>query len=119
MKSLVLTAFAAASILSSPGMVLATTFETASIGCDGEVPEAWRRPGGYCDQASSTDSLIEPPTTEPETILCVVDAWQLIRLEHGMRIDVATPILCNPCGPSYGSIDTLGLPVGDRIHVAC
>ena len=39
--------------------------------CAPDAPEAYKRPGGYCEQIASNKSLV--PTTENEYIVVIID----------------------------------------------
>ncbi len=61
MKKFVAIAFAAASILAGPAIVVSTSSSAlAATECGPDVPEEWLRPGGFCEQAGSNKSLVEP-----------------------------------------------------------
>jgi hypothetical protein len=47
MKRLIVTSLMLG-LLSSPGVLV--TSANAQVGCDGDVPVEWTRPGGYCEQ---------------------------------------------------------------------
>lgn len=36
--------------------------------CDGDVPDAWKRPGGFCDQNDYNDSISTP--SDPGCVPC-------------------------------------------------
>lgn len=88
----------------------------AAVSCGPDAPEEWLRPGGYCDQIGSNNSLVPPDTGDGVIDTCV--AW----LEGpilGDRIHVALPYI--PCGPCYDSGEvnwTDGSVLADRLRVA-
>jgi hypothetical protein len=61
MKNLLAIAFAAASLMTAPVAFVATSSGAiAQQQCVGpNVPEAWLRPGGFCDQLNNKGSVIE------------------------------------------------------------
>ena len=56
-RALVAAAFALSTVV-TPTLLVATPAAAAT--CGDSVPAEWKRPGGYCDQLESKDSLTEP-----------------------------------------------------------
>ena len=87
MKKFVALAFAAASLMTAPvAFVASSSGALAQQQCEGpDVPEAWLRPGGFCEQLNNKGSMIEQPDDcDYELELMLVSS-----LEHGMRVHVA------------------------------
>jgi hypothetical protein len=102
------------SLLSSPGAFV--TGASAQVFCDDNVPEEWKRPGGYCDQLklpgndgwsiiekSGGAAIVVPPKKddEEEEDPCDWDwewEWSETSVDLNRRIEDMEP--------------------GDRIHVA-
>lgn len=94
-----------AAFLLSPVAPFATTAALA-VTCADDVPEAWKRPGGYCDQmtggGANGGSMITP-TTQP-----CPPAPQVGMLlpknffkKHGMRVQVAAMLYDEKGCPIY------------------
>lgn len=112
MKRLVLNALFAATALLAPGAVPNANAAGAHNVCDGDVPETWRRPGGYCDQVNG-GSLIEPG--EPA---CPSFGMLSLPQTPGARVHVA--VIADPCqvGCTSFVLDPRQQPVGDRVVLA-
>jgi hypothetical protein len=86
MKSIIVALFASSSLLvSAPLPAFATEVAAA---CEGTVPEAWQRPGGFCDQNDFNKSLSGPSDSvscEPVNIAIRGD-------EDDLRMLVAIPL---------------------------
>lgn len=83
-RALVAAAFALSTVV-TPTLLVATPAAAAT--CGDSVPAEWKRPGGYCDQLESKDSLTEP--VEGRVFECGY-LWELIQsLPVGERILVA------------------------------
>lgn len=136
MKTLLTALFAAASLATVPMPAFALQLAMA---CDGpDVPEAWKRPGGYCAQANSPNSLIPSQGGPPVSAPCGLGALETAR---GARLDVAGEVTCctdvryefitrggraivaqiDPCYDPCVSNTRLELPAlkpGDRLAIA-
>jgi hypothetical protein len=68
MKKFVAIAFAAVSLMAGPAVFVGTSSSAlAQQQCEGPgVPEAWLRPGGFCEQLGG-GSLVEQPNECPGT----------------------------------------------------
>jgi hypothetical protein len=96
------------SSLMALGMVLAPvaapTVSLASsevaIACPADAPEAWKRPGGYCEQIQNLNSIAPYGTGEGCKVVSMGIAPQMIE----GRVQVAT--LIDPCC-NYGSLDSV------------
>lgn len=94
MKNLIIAAFTAASLLAGPGAIVTAT--SALAACDANAPDAWKRPGGFCDQMGG-GSLSKPVPAGPEDG-CYdgpVVLQEIAMLEKGARIHVAAD--CGGC----------------------
>ncbi len=138
MKHLIVALFAAASLFSvAPVSAIAGT-DLAAV-CADTALDAWKRPGGFCDQIQNNNTLVTPGGGDPALCAPVVGMLP----QKGERVRVAsaptccgTPIRfefdsktqrvivayydpCNPCG--YGMLDELADPdARDRVVlVAC
>jgi hypothetical protein len=94
-KKFVAIAFAAASLLAGPAVLLGTSSSAfAQQQCEGNVPEAWKRPGGYCEQLNNLGSTIEQPDDECNYQLLISS----LELEYGESVLVAED--CNYYPPN-------------------
>jgi hypothetical protein len=96
MKRIIALAFAAASIAGGPALIVASASPAlAQTQCGPDVPEAWKRPGGFCDQAGSKGSLSEPGDgcSYEEELLHTT----LREMEYGESIEVAMVPCYDPC----------------------
>ncbi len=96
MKKFVALAFAAASLMTAPVALVATSSgAVAQQQCLGaDVPEGWLRPGGFCDQLSNKGSVIGQDTDDCDYEIELLGA--LLR-EAGVTILVA-----ENCEVNYG-----------------
>ena len=119
MKKLVACLFAAAAMGAAPIPALALD---VAVVCGPDVPESWKRPGGYCDKISGGGTL--------STFVEGCEVITMIRpIEFGEGILVAalegeelpTQFAAIPCEYDCGSIESLGVDLVemDRIQVAC
>ena len=90
MKNLVAIAFAAASLMTAPVAFVATSSGAfAQQQCVGpDVPEAWLRPGGFCEQLNNKGSTIGQDNDDCPSpgIEMLVSA---LELDYGKRLLVA------------------------------
>jgi hypothetical protein len=63
MKKTVFALFAASSLLVGAPLPAMAGVDVAAA-CDGTVPEAWNRPGGFCDQNDFNKSLSDPSSDQ-------------------------------------------------------
>jgi hypothetical protein len=86
MKKFVALAFAAASLMTAPvAFVASSSGALAQQQCEGpDVPEAWLRPGGFCEQLNNKGSMIEQPDDCEYPEIMIVSSF-----EPGMRVHVA------------------------------
>ncbi|HQZ11808.1 MAG TPA: hypothetical protein PK286_02890 [Devosia sp.] len=117
MKRLIITAFAAAVLLAGPAAVVSSSGALAQGSCGPDAPEAWFRPGGFCAQIGSGNSLSGPvdpgctPYRYPEAMELGMAAFP-----KGERVQVAEAHCCD-----YAKVRALipqEMPVGDRLHMA-
>ena len=89
MKKFVALAFAAASLMTAPVALVATSSgaiaQQQCLGAD--VPEGWLRPGGFCDQLNNKGSTIEQDTEDCDRIL--LPSTLVSSLAYGARVHVA------------------------------
>ena len=89
MKKFVALAFAAASLMTAPVALVATSSgaiaQQQCLGAD--VPEGWLRPGGFCDQLNNKGSTIEQDTEDCDRIL--PPSTLVSSLAYGARVHVA------------------------------
>lgn len=118
MKKLILTAFIASSLITGPGMLITSTGAMAQRVCGPDVPEAWLRPGGFCDGVAAGKSLTLPgggdegcTSYEPPIELLS----SLTDFKKGERVHVA--VVCD-CPALPASFMIQKLPEGARLHVA-
>jgi hypothetical protein len=115
MKKFILSAFIASSLITGPGMLVTSTGAFAQRGCDAGAPEAWFRPGGFCDALKSGGSLSGPVfgvCTEFEEIEPVV----FNNFQKGERVHVAETCYYE-C--DYGpSLTAVAYQPGDRLRLA-
>jgi len=106
----------ASSLLAGPGLIATSTAALAQQQCGPDTPEAWLRPGGYCDSIGAGKSLTGP--VDPGCVPRVQEA-SLVGLKTGDRVRVAGVITCgyDPCNTTL-KFDTLAMPAGDRLRVA-
>lgn len=120
MKTIIISAFLASSLLAGPGVLLTTTSASAQTACGPNVPSSWLAPGGFCDQSAGTHSLTLPGT---DSANCTSYVYVPIIIESslavpkGARVQVADT--CSiPCTYTVGAIDIRDLPIGERVRVA-
>ncbi len=98
-KRLLLAALIAGSSFSIPTLGITAASAVPMPTCAEHLPEAMKRPGGYCDLRQSNDTLAPPVASPPAA--------------------AAAPVVVDPCA----SIDLrklfLRLPIGARVHTAC
>jgi hypothetical protein len=63
MKKIVFALFAASSLLAGAPLPAMAGVDVAAA-CDGTVPEAWTRSGGFCDQNDFNKSLSDPSSDQ-------------------------------------------------------
>jgi hypothetical protein len=118
MKKLILTAFIASSLITGPGMLMTSTGALAQRSCGPDAPEAWFRPGGYCDGIAAGKSLTLPGGGDegctsyefPEVVL-----QSMADFKKGERVHVA--VVCD-CPTLPLGFNVQELPDGARLHVA-
>jgi hypothetical protein len=138
MKSIIVALFASSSLLvSAPLPAFATEVAAA---CEGTVPEAWQRPGGFCDQndfnkslSNPSDSVSCPPVNlamlgdakdvmlvaEPITTCCTVPIDYKFVPNLG-RVIVASVPCCNYGSLMAPELDNNDMDQRDRVVlVAC
>ena len=59
MKKIIVALFAASSLLVAAPLPSLAAVDVAAV-CDGAVPDAWKRPGGFCDQNDFNNSISTP-----------------------------------------------------------
>ena len=92
MKKLLVTALFAASTFAMPTLLV--TPPVAAATCGDSVPAEWKRPGGYCDQLGSKNSLTGPV----EGIDC--EKYTYLDLMEMLRgLDIGGEILVADMGP--------------------
>jgi hypothetical protein len=96
MKKFVALAFAAASLMTAPVALVATSSSAfAQQQCLGpDVPEGWLRPGGFCDQLNNKGSVIEQDTDDCRYEIELTSALQ--------RETEATILVAEDCQVHYG-----------------
>ncbi len=117
MNKLILSAFVASSLLSGPGLLIGSTSAFAQD-CGPDAPEAWFRPGGYCDAIAAGKSLtgpVDPGCDEPYPHYPVLKL-SMADFNKGERVDVAVACQIDYCTELLGAAV---LPtIGDRVRVA-
>jgi hypothetical protein len=99
MKKFVALAFAVVSVMAGPAVFVGTSSSAmAQQQCEGPgVPEAWLRPGGFCEQLGS-GSLVEQPNDDcPSYYLLDKISLRSLELEYGQAVLVAE----EDCEPYY------------------
>lgn len=115
MKTFLTAAFVLSSLLMAPGV---TTTASAQTSCGPGVPEAWNRPGGFCDQIQSGKSLSLPGNENCSSIEYYFPEASVRMEVEGIRVHMAANCSVN-CGDYYeSSIDLRDLQLGDRARVA-
>jgi hypothetical protein len=99
MKKFVAIAFAAASLLAGPAVLVGTSSSAfAQQQCEGSnVPEGWKRPGGFCEQLNNLGSTIEQPKDDCNYSY-LLEAMLVSSLAYGTRVEVAENCL------DYGAV---------------
>ncbi|HQZ11811.1 MAG TPA: hypothetical protein PK286_02905 [Devosia sp.] len=116
MKTLIAIGFIASSLISGPGMLVTASGALAQGQCGPDAPKAWFRPGGFCAQAGSGNSLSTPVEPGCDPIKMVPIAGQVF--EKGDRVTVAEACqLSYPCYPDY-ILSSVELKAGDRLRTA-
>lgn len=96
MKQIFVSALVAGSLI-APGAALSTSVSAhamvATLTCNDDVPEAWKRPGGYC------------------ALIGGAGAGSIFGTTSGGEITVMPAVECAPIG-------YLDLGAGDRLHMA-
>jgi hypothetical protein len=59
MKKIIISLFAASTLLVGAPLPAIAGADIAAA-CDGDVPDAWKRPGGFCDQNDYNNSISTP-----------------------------------------------------------
>jgi hypothetical protein len=105
MQKLVAIAFAAASLLAGPAVFVGSSSSAlAQQQCKGPgVPEAWLRPGGYCEQLNNLGSTIEQPKDECNFYL-PLEMMLVSSLAYGERVHVADGDCTHELNPLCGSL---------------
>ncbi len=86
MKKFVAIAFAAVSLMASPAVFVSMSSSAlAQAACGPDAPEAWKRPGGYCEQLNG-GSLVEQ---QPDECSYRIDMLGLLDLKYGGSVLVA------------------------------
>ncbi len=86
----------------------------AAVSCGPDAPAEWLRPGGYCDQIGSNNSLVPPDAGDGDMDVCSA-AYEGIFT--GDRILVALPYIpCIDTCITYGLTDKVMFT--DRLRVA-
>jgi hypothetical protein len=113
MNKFIAAAFVLSSLIAAPGV--AVTGASAQA-CGPDVPEAWTRPGGFCDQrgGSSLSIPITPGCTDYEYIF-PLKAIQ--PRDAGGRVHVADTCIID-CSAYEASFDLPVMQKGDRARVA-
>jgi hypothetical protein len=111
LKKFIAVAFILSSVFVAPGlMVTGASAETCGPG----VPEAWTRPGGFCDQLEG-GSLSHPNAgcSSYEYVFPV----SFGRMVPGARVNVAEACIID-CSVYDASVDVRSMHEGDRARVA-
>jgi hypothetical protein len=115
MKNLIVALFAASSLFVAVPLPAVAGTDVAAA-CDGAVPEAWQRPGGFCDQSDSNKSLTGPSDGES----CTPITLAMLGSDDDARMLVALPASsCCETGPvnykfdrSLGRVIVADVPCG-------
>jgi hypothetical protein len=88
LKKFVAIAFAAASLLAGPAVFVGTSSSAvAQQQClSPDVPEGWKRPGGFCEQLNDLGSTIEQPKDECTYQMIFISS---LKLKYGESVLVA------------------------------
>ena len=120
MKKLVACLFAAAAMTAAPLPALALE---VAVACGPDVPESWKRPGGYCDKISGGGSLSTFVEGCEGIVLGQVRPRELtegvlVAALEGLVQPVEVAAI--PCEIECGSVGNLGVDLGDmdRLLVA-
>jgi hypothetical protein len=109
MKKLIAVAFAAASIIAGPAALITTASPAFASCADGDVPEAWKRPGGFCEQSSGKGSLSdEGDGCDGEAIYKLLSAPLM---QEGDRVIVAVAV--DPCYSNPPCAKAISSPLMD------
>jgi hypothetical protein len=112
MNKLILSAFIASSLFTSPALV---TGAFAQSDCTADAPAAWFRPGGYCDTVKGGNSLsvpVDPGCETPYLKLKLATPG----LQKGDSVDVAATCEYGYCTELLASVAKM--TVGDRLRTA-
>jgi len=90
MKILISTLLAACTLF-APAATPTLAAARVAIACPADAPEAWKRPGGYCEQIQSLDTI----GTEKGDGTCAVQAADLGDMLPSARLLLAMP--ADPC----------------------
>lgn len=113
MKKIIVALFAASSLLVAAPLPSFAAVDVAAV-CDGAVPDAWKRPGGFCDQNDFNNSI----STPSDPFVCPLVASLDL---NDLRLLVAEPE--DPCRPRCASITEElmleGMPRDRIVLTAC
>jgi hypothetical protein len=116
MKKIIVALFAASSLLIGAPLPAMAGVDVAAV-CDGAVPDAWKRPGGFCDQSDVNKSLSEPPSGQG----CVPVVVGMIGSDRDARMLLAVSL--DPCRTRCTSITEelmfQGMPRDRIVMTAC
>ncbi len=103
MKRIIVALVAAASLFAVAPVP--TIAKDVAVICNDGVPDAWKRPGGFCDQTQNNNTLVSPGTTEP----CTPTFTAMQESRKGARVHVAGAVVsCCEVGPVRYDFDPEG-----------
>ena len=111
LKRFITAAFVLSSIFVSPGIIVT---EAGAQGCGPGVPDAWTRPGGFCDQLGGR-SLSLPNEGRPYQYILPVSS--LGTTGPDIRVHVAETCAVD-CSIYESSVVLPTMQMGDRARVA-
>lgn len=118
MKKFITAAFVLSSLFAAPGIVVSEA--SAQAVCGPGVPEAWTRPGGFCDQRGG-GTLVQPNMgcSSYEYIYPEIEKLSSVLERRDLRVHVAETCVID-CSDYYDevSFDLRKLQIGDRARVA-
>lgn len=104
---ILMSALLAAGTLLAPAALPAIAATHVAIACPANAPEAWKRPGGYCEQIQSLDTIGTEKGSGTGCALDVADLGDMLpltRLQVAIGYDPCNTELPPPPPPPCGSL---------------
>jgi|JI10StandDraft_1071094.scaffolds.fasta_scaffold780906_2 hypothetical protein len=93
MKKIIVSVFVASSLLVGAPLPVLAGVDVAAA-CSGDVPDAWKRPGGFCDQNDFNNSISTP--SDPG---CMPVNFAMNGSDRDVRLLLAGAPPADPCIP--------------------